>query len=128
MELSLVKALHSDFDFLLTLRLKTMDEHLKNAGLHLTEAQHRARVNEKFECSHIIIWNAEKIGLVKYEMSAFTLIIYQIQILPEYQGRGLGARVLKDLMTKTDSEKVCLTVLKDNPAFRLYKSLEAVDL
>lgn len=123
MDLSLSKASNSDFEFLLNLRLKTMDTHLRNAGLFLTEEQHRNRVKEKFELSHIIRADGLNIGLVKFEETATSITIFQIQILPEFQGKGYGKSILKNLISKARNKIACLSVLKENPALRLYQSL-----
>lgn len=49
----------------------------------------------------------------------------QIQIDPAFQGQGLGRRLLAGLLRQADDEgaPVTLSVLKGNPARRLYESL-----
>lgn len=121
MDITLSKATAHDFEFLLDLRLKTMDEHLKNAGVFLSANQHRARVSEKFELSHLISVSDQKIGFVKFVTSARTITVFQIQILPEYQGKGYGKHVLNRFIS--EGKLVCLSVLKLNPAYMLYKQL-----
>jgi hypothetical protein len=45
---SLVQATKADSDTLLKLRLMTMPIHLENAGLFLSEGEHKVRVNEQY--------------------------------------------------------------------------------
>ncbi len=123
MKLSLVNALDSDFEFLLNLRMKTMDEHLRNAGLFLTLEQHSARVKDKFQLSHIILAGTQRVGFIKFENSASNIVIHQFQVLSEHQGKGYGREVLNHILSNGHGKVVCLTALKQNPAYRLYKSL-----
>ena len=123
MDFTLYQASDSDMAFLLELRLKTMDEHLKNAGLFLTKQQHRDRVRDNFKLAHIISVDCQKIGFIKLEMSAAKITIFQFQILPEYQGKGYGRRILSNFMSEAKNKSVCLSVLKANPAYKLYQRL-----
>ncbi|BAJ02836.1 GNAT family N-acetyltransferase [Shewanella violacea] len=47
----------------------------------------------------------------------------QIQIHPDFQGQGLGKKVMQQVLTKAKNKAVELTVLKDNPALKLYQRL-----
>ena len=125
MSIELVRALNEDKAFLLKLRKMTMVEHLEKAGLYLSDAEHEFRLNDAFDCSHIVVHSGANIGLAKFRESSGKLEIMQIQIMPEYQGRGLGRCVTKQLITtaRTKGLNVVLAVLRDNPATRLYKSL-----
>ncbi|GGF80319.1 GNAT family N-acetyltransferase [Alteromonas lipolytica] len=113
----------ADFAFLLALRLSTMDEHLKKAGLFLTPAQHEDRVRENFALSQVVSVNDEPVGLLKYDESSQAITVYQLQILPQFQGRGYGGGILRELMSRAGNKTVSLGVLKDNPAYHLYKRL-----
>ena len=48
-----------------------------------------------------------------------------IEILPEYQNRGVGSAVIRDVLAQAQAEglPVGLQVLKVNPARRLYERL-----
>lgn len=125
MKAELVKASSEDKAFLLKLRKLTMVEHLERAGLYLSDEEHEFRLNDAFDCSHIVVYSGVNIGLAKFRESAGKLEILQIQILPEYQGMGLGRRLTEELISTARSKglKVVLTVLKNNPAAKLYESL-----
>lgn len=50
-----------------------------------------------------------------WELSSFV-------VSPEFQGKGLGKRMIQACLDSTDSP-VCLRVKQENPAQRLYESL-----
>ena len=90
---------HEDLDFLLTLRQKSMSKHLADAKIKLTNEQHLERVKEHYYDSHIILRDRKPIGLIKLGVVSLkgtdkSLHIRQLQILPKYQGQGIGSKVL----------------------------------
>ena len=111
-----------DIDFLLILRKKSMNQHLKSAGLVMDRDEHLARVMEFFNDSHIILHNRKPIGLLKLGVMTKSLHIRQFQILPEFQGKGIGTLVLN--VVKKRALQLCLpitlNVLLANPARALY--------
>ena len=124
-ELSLRKAHLSDVDFLLKLRKETMDEHLRNADIHLTLEQHKERILNKFEDAKIILYKKQEIGLLKLVKNQMGYEIKQFQIEAKYQGKGFGNQVLSDLIKKANEENISiiLSVLKANKARFLYERL-----
>jgi ribosomal protein S18 acetylase RimI-like enzyme len=112
----------SDTAYLLQLRKASMGKHLITAGLNLTDQQHLERVNECFGDSSIIMVNKQPIGLVKLGLLANNLHIRQLQISPQYQGRGIGSKVLALVKEKAKELRLPLTlnVLLANPAISLY--------
>ncbi len=120
--LSYRKATLADLPFLLQLRKITMVKHLEKAGVHSTEEQHLERVKEFFYDSQIILLNNKPIGLLKLALFTERLHIRQFQILPKIQGKGIGYRVLNDVIKRAIKRKLSITlnVLLDNPARQLY--------
>ncbi len=121
------KVKHEDIDFLLSLRRKTMTQHLLAAGIRMTNEQHLMRIKEHFYESHIILADRKPIGLLKMGIVALndthkSLHIRQLQIMPKYQGKGIGSRVLT--VVKKRALQLCLpitlNVLINNPARGLY--------
>ena len=121
------KVKHEDIDFLLSLRRKTMTQHLLAAGIRMTNEQHLMRIKEHFYESHIILADRKPIGLLKMGIVALndthkSLHIRQLQIMPKYQRKGIGSSVLT--VVKKRALQLCLpitlNVLINNPARGLY--------
>ncbi|QRY55643.1 GNAT family N-acetyltransferase [Sphingobacterium siyangense] len=119
------RAMESDLTFLLDLRLKTMTQHLIAAALPTTRDSHLQRIKYKFEHAAIIEYNHIPIGLLKTEKGRAHIELIQIQIAPRYQGKGLGKKILKDLIDEAiyEGKSISLHVLKTNKAQKLYFSL-----
>jgi len=116
------QAQQSDIAYLLQLRKSSMGEHLIAAGLNLSDQQHLERINEYFGDSFIILMNKQPIGLIKLGVLPDKLHIRQLQISPEYQGKGVGGNVVALVKNKAKALKLPLTlnVLLANPAISLY--------
>ena len=123
--LALQPATEDDLPFLLALRKSTMQEHLQRAGAPLDDAHHLARIHYRFEDARIVWLDGRPAGLFKHGRDAAGWRVVQIQIDPAFQGRGLGRRLLADLLDEADAQgiPVTLSVLKGNPARRLYEAL-----
>ncbi|MGI9651290.1 GNAT family N-acetyltransferase [Chryseobacterium sp. RLHN22] len=116
------KATENDLDFLLDLRVKTMNEHLINSGLLIDKDAHLQRILYKFEDAHILIYKETTIGLLKIQHRKTEIEIIQLQILPAFQGNGLGKYILNMIIEEASLTKtpITLSVLKINPALKLY--------
>jgi ribosomal protein S18 acetylase RimI-like enzyme len=124
-ELTFRAASEADVPFLLELRRKTMSEHLRMSGIEPSEDERVERVLARFECAEIILLSGSPIGLLKVARDGKKWDLIQIQVVPEKQGTGLGSVILKKLLTEAVQSQaaVTLSVLKANPARRLYERL-----
>ena len=124
-ELTFRAATETDMPFLLELRRKTMSEHLRLSGIEPSESERVERVLARFECAEIILLSGKPVGLLKVARDGKNWDLIQIQVLPEKQGTGLGSEVLTKLLDEAVQAKaaVTLSVLKVNPARRLYERL-----
>ena len=115
----------SDIPFLLALRVQSMGPHLAAAGIDATEADYLVRVRYRLDCAEVLLRDGVPVGLLKVVREATTWTVMQIQFLPEVQGQGLGARVLRQVIADARRAGValCLSVLKANPAKDLYERL-----
>lgn len=116
------KADKQDIYFLLTLRRRTMDVYLAKANIATTKQYHLDRIEEFYADSNIIVCDDQAIGLIKLALLENSVHIRQFQILPEFQNRGIGQKVLAMIKRKANNLAlpITLNVLLDNPAKRLY--------
>ena len=125
MQLSLRAATDADLPFLLALRQESMGPHLARAGLHGTDEDFMARVMHRFECAEIILADGKPVGLLKLQREPGKWHLHQLQLAGDVRGQGLGRRILEQILTEADRARVpvTLSVLKANPARRLYERL-----
>ena len=75
--------------------------------------------------AEIVLLSGTPVGLLKVVRSQDNWDLVQIQILPEKQGGGLGSSILRKLLADGGDarDSVSLSLLRDNPARRLYVRL-----
>lgn len=112
-----------DLAFLSLLRELTMRPHELASGLVRNAAESLARVHKGFEFAEILEFRAEPIGLLKLDRRGSEWELIQIQLRPEFQGRGLGTQLLAELVgqARQAGASLRLGVLKANPARALYE-------
>ncbi|MFD2177959.1 GNAT family N-acetyltransferase [Veronia pacifica] len=124
---SFQKATDDDIPFLYALRKITMTRYLEEAGMPCDEVSHLKRIKSYFEHADLIHYQGDPVGLFKviYSVKENYWYLVQIQILPEYQGKGLGRAILQRLLLKAarHGEDVHLSVITSSPAMKLYKSM-----
>jgi len=118
-------ATEKDLEFLIWLRQETMAEHLKSAGMEVDEENFLSRIKHQFEHAKIILVKNQKIGLLKLIETDTEIEILQIQIMPDYQNKGIGKDIIQSIIENSSIKKipVKLSVLKTNKAQNLYKTL-----
>ncbi|HWX00285.1 GNAT family N-acetyltransferase [Collimonas sp.] len=117
-------ATSADLPFLTALRHATMNEHLTRANAARDDAAHLARILFQFEHAQIISIAGREIGLLKAYREPEQWYIAQIQIVPEFQGQGLGRMLIDKVLAQARHERLPtgLSVLDGNPARRLYEA------
>lgn len=114
-----------DEPFLFWLRTLTTARYLDRsdhpngtAGLYSRERLELANVT-------VIENEIERIGFFKLIRTETRWFIEQIQLLPDYQGKGVGEEVIRFFLgeAKQADTQVYLNVLRNNPALRLYERL-----
>ncbi|WP_346189033.1 GNAT family N-acetyltransferase [Rubritalea halochordaticola] len=95
--------------------------------VELTHVWDTTKFREYFapESSSIIQEGGEDIGLLVVVEREDGFYIRDILLKPEWQGRGIGSHLLRQVLAKADRKgwQVRLRVLKGNPAIRLYHRL-----
>jgi D-serine deaminase-like pyridoxal phosphate-dependent protein/ribosomal protein S18 acetylase RimI-like enzyme len=124
-DLQLRFATEADVPFLLELRRLTMSEYLRASGVPQSEPELEQRVRLRFECAQIVLSGNEPIGLFKVARDGTDWTLMQIQIAPAHQGRGIGTRLIRELLLDAQQAgaSVRLSVLRANPARQLYQRL-----
>ncbi|GAA4109308.1 GNAT family N-acetyltransferase [Aquimarina addita] len=100
-----------------------MTNHLATAGLFLSKDEHLSRIALFFDTTFIIRIANKNAGMLKYVQNKEKTEIVQLQILPKYQGKGVGKYIVNYMIQKSLDLKsrLMLKVLKQNPAVRLYE-------
>lgn len=73
-----------------------------------------------------IVTGGQRVGIVQFEESAEAIFLYQIEVLPEFQGVGVGTTVVQSLIDRCERERkpLSLQVFRTNlRARRLYERL-----
>jgi len=125
MDVTLRQARESDIPFLQLLRNMTMNHYLTVSGIATDETSHLDRIRYHFNDAKIVYYEDNRIGLFKFYFDGSGWHIVQIQILPEHQGKGIAAQLLTEIQKLADDnqQNIQLSVLKSNPAKRLYQKL-----
>lgn len=115
----------SDVEWLLDLRMATMSDYIELSGEQLSLDDQRQRVLQDFDSIQIATRAGMDIGMMKVIRRAKAWHLVQIQIAPDYQSLGLGGLLIRDLLKSAREARVpvALSVLKVNPAKRLYDRL-----
>lgn len=125
-----------DLPFLARLYASTRQEEL--AVTPWTEEQKQAFLQQQFEAQHrhyqehypeasfdVLQVDGEAAGRLYVSRWTREIRIVDIALLPEYRNRGIGSRVLEDLLDegRRSGKSVSIHVEKSNPALRLYERL-----
>ncbi len=98
---------------------------MQKAGLSTDKQSHQKRILYRFDAAKIVCYEDEPIGLLKAYCDASGWNIVQIQVSPEYQGKGIGSAIVERVLEQAanDGLNVSLHVFKENPAKKLYGRL-----
>ena len=81
-------------------------------------------INTYKDSSYIIELNGEYIGFYNDELlEDNTYEIGNICIIPKYQGKGIGTKLLKEILSKNKDKDIKIQYFKQNPVGELYKRL-----
>lgn len=81
-------------------------------------------INKTFDNTFIIEDNKKSIGFYnEIDMEDGNCILGNICIIPDYQRRGIGTRVLKSIIASHQDNNIFIQYFKENPAGNLYKKL-----
>jgi ribosomal protein S18 acetylase RimI-like enzyme len=117
----------ADREFLWYLHRATMKDYV-DATWGWDEQFQRRMFDENLdpEKQRIVVVGGEDVGVISTERRGDALILYNIRVSPDHQRRGLGTRLVRDVLEEASREglRVDLSVLKVNlEARRLYERL-----
>jgi ribosomal protein S18 acetylase RimI-like enzyme len=123
---SLRPAVPVDSDFIYAVRVAGLKDYVaQNWGWDESFQAARSRASFNAENYQIIVVDSRDVGALWVESRENELFLADIEILPEWRGRGLGTSIIRDLLGRARvlGRPVSLQVLKINPARRLYERL-----
>lgn len=128
MDISLRPVTWDDFDFLLGLREAAMRPHVEAQFGPWDAAAQEERFRQHFDPAgrRVIVVDGADAGMLAVEERAEEIFISAIYLLPAYQKRGIGTRLLNQIIARAEGlgKPVALRVLKANRGARsLYQRL-----
>lgn len=123
---SLRPATADDFAFIHELRVSGLRDHVARIwGWDAADQRDRFRRQYAPPLYRVIVVGGRDVGAIAVDWTAREVVLDDIEIAPEWRGRGLGSAVLSDILTEARQKgaPVMLQVLKGNPALRLYERL-----
>jgi GNAT superfamily N-acetyltransferase len=117
-------AIDEDFEFIYTVVKSTMRDYVE--AIWGWDERTQRRIHEirwnPFE-NMVIVVNGEDAGRLSVDSYDDHVHLNNIQILPEFQGQGLGTQIIQDILNRAGNRPVRLRVLRGNPAKQLYERL-----
>jgi len=125
--IGLRNATHSDKKFVYDVIRSASEEYVIETWGEWDETWQRRNFEEKYDPSKVkvIQLDLKDVGFIEVIYSRDEIFISELNILPEFQNRGIGSSLIKNLTNMADEDKlnVRMQVLKVNPARRLYERL-----
>ncbi len=114
-----------DYEFVYNLKKEVYIEYVIKYYNEFNEKEQRDRFNKRIKDiknnTYIIYYEGIRVGFYTIKEYIEYIEIENICILKEYQGLGIGTKVLKDIL---DAKKdIRLQYFKCNPVYKLYEKL-----
>ncbi len=118
------KAGPDDYEFVRRIHHQTIGEYVEDMFGAWDEPYQDERFAGQYKAEEtwIILRDGTAVGwLAKRELPE-EIFLTELYVAPEHQNRGIGTRVLRDLIAEArrDDKAVSLGVMKNNPSRRLY--------
>lgn len=128
MNYKLVPYTNVDYEFIYNVKKNAYKKYVEECWGTWNEEVQR-KLFEKFinavkDDTYIIQLNGKNIGFYNGEtLEDGSYEIGNICIIPEYQGKGLGTRILKDIMESHNGQDLHIQYFKTNPVGKLYERI-----
>lgn len=116
----------ADETFVNELTRVTMRDHVEATWDNEEERERYYEINAfRQKGTRIIQYDGFDVGRVTVTRTGGRIFLDEIHILPEYQGRGIGQQVIRNLLAEATSQDLAveLILLRSNPARSLYEGL-----
>lgn len=110
-----------DIEFIYELRAKTMKPVLEDT-LGWNDAKEREKAADELTNAEIIMVGQKRAGVIKVIPGTDDMHLHQMQILPEFQRKGIGAELVMQIIERSEISRkpITLFVVKNTPAKSLY--------
>ena len=126
MMLNYKKYTDDDYEFVYNLKKDVYYDYIiKYYGAYDEEEQRKRfdqRINDIKENTYIINYRKIRVGFYTLTEYEDYVELENICIMRQFQGLGLGTKVLKDII-KNNGKEIRLQYFKDNPVHKLYEKL-----
>lgn len=127
MNVTLREVTTDDADFLYRLHRAAMQAYVVQTWGQWDETWQSQYFQQHFDPSacQIIVIQGQDVGAISVVRRVTDIFLSNIELLPAYQGHGIGTQIIKTLLDEAHQEGVAITlqVLKVNPARRFYERL-----
>ncbi len=115
-------ATRNDREFCWWLLQQTMKPYIA-ATWGWNDAEQLTRFEAEFDPAsrQIVEFDGRAIGVLHANYGSDPVRVLNLQICPAFQGRGIGTRVIREVILRANGRAVWLQVLKDNPAKAFYE-------
>jgi len=117
----------NDYEFIYQVKKEAYQKYVEQYFGSWVEEQQRAYFKTFMETckegTFVITLDGHNIGFYNGIVTDDAYEIGNICIIPEYQNRGIGTAILKELLSKNTDRTISLQYFKSNPVGRLYERL-----
>ena len=124
----LVPYTHENYDFVYEVKKnaykKYVEEYWGTWNDKEQQIRFKSSIDRNKNYTYIIIYENKKIGFYQGKLiNKDTYYIENICIVPEYQRKGIGTKILSDIIEKYKEYNIEIQYFKNNPVGNLYKKL-----
>ena len=117
-----------DYEFVYEIKKNAYKEYVEKCWGKWDDIDQKNRFKESmkkaFDRTYIIMFNNERIGFYQGKLiNERTYFIENICIIPEYQGKGIGTKILQSKLKEYSDKNIEIQYFKQNPVGNLYKRL-----
>lgn len=122
---TLRKAFSEDYELIYSIKKNSLGEYITQTWGWDEELQRKMHENEmETENIYLIQMNNETIGTVGINEIHNEIIISRMYIVDKFQSKGVGSRIIKEIIKENSAKEIKLGVLKVNTrAKKLYQRL-----